>query len=64
MADEDDFELKDTRLSYHLSVGFVIPDSSVQLVLAMERTDREGWLEDFYREHTETRSYFQVKYLF
>lgn len=64
MADEDDFELRDKRLDYHFSVGYVIPNSPIQLVLALEKTDREGWLEDLYREHSETRSYFQVKYLF
>lgn len=64
MADEDDFQLKDTRLDYHFSVGYVIPNSPIQLVLALEKTDREGWLEDFHRQHSETRSYFQVKYLF
>lgn len=64
MADEDDFQLKDTRLDYHVSLGFVIPNSTIQLVVALERTDREGWLEDFYRQHSETRSYFQIKYLF
>jgi hypothetical protein len=64
MADEDDFELRDKRLNYHVSLGYTIPNSAVQLVVALEKTDRRGWLEDFYREHSETRSYFQVKYLF
>jgi len=64
MADGEDFPLKDTRFDYHFSVGYIIPNSPIQLVLALEKTDREGWLEDFYRQHSETRSYFQVKYLF
>ncbi len=64
MADENDFQLRDKRLDYHFSVGYVIPNSPIQLVVAFEKTDREGWLEDLYREHSETRSYFQIKYLF
>lgn len=64
MPDENDFRLKDTRFDYHVSVGYTIPGSSLQLTAALERVDREGTLEDFYREHSETRSYFQVKYLF
>lgn len=64
MADEDDFDLRDRRVEYFLSLGYQIPRSSIQLVLALEKIDREGWLEDFYRNHSETRSYFQVKYLF
>ena len=64
LADEDDFDLKDKRLDYSLSLGFEIPRSPIQLVVSLERVDREGWLEDFYRKHSETRSYFQIKYLF
>ena len=64
LAPGEDFPLKDTRFDYHFSVGYVIPNSPIQLVLALEKTDREGWLKDFHRQHSETRSYFQVKYLF
>jgi hypothetical protein len=65
LADEDDFDLKDKRFNYRFSLGYMIPNSAVQLALTFEKTNREGWLKkDFHRQHSETRSYFQVKYLF
>ncbi|MCP4213764.1 MAG: DUF3943 domain-containing protein [bacterium] len=64
MADEDDFPLRDKRLDYSVNLGYRIPGTDVQLVVGLEENYRRGWLGDFNRKHTETRTYFQVKYLF
>jgi hypothetical protein len=64
MAAVDDFDLKDHRWIYNISLGYQIPNTAVQLVLGLERWDRKGYILDFVRESTERRSYFQVKYLF
>ncbi|MCP4153606.1 MAG: DUF3943 domain-containing protein [bacterium] len=64
MAHEDDFPLKDSRLNYYLGIGYTIPKTPLQLSLGYESMMRKGWLEDFYRSHKESRSYFQVKLLF
>ena len=64
MADEDDFDLKDQRLRYNMSLGYRIPNTSLQLVLGMEEIDRRGSVEDFSRHSNERRSYLQIKYIF
>jgi len=64
MADEDDFDLKDQRWRYNISLGYRIPHTPVQLVLGMEHWDRKGRIGDFQQKSTENRSYFQIKYLF
>jgi hypothetical protein len=64
MADEDDFDLKDQRWRYNISLGYRIPHTPVQLVLGMEHWDRKGYIGDFRQQSTENRSYFQIKYLF
>jgi len=64
VADEDDFGLKDQRLSYNLSLGYRIPNTALQLVLGLEQMKRWGSIEDFSQRSTEKRSYFQIKYMF
>jgi hypothetical protein len=64
VADEDDFDLKDQRFSYNLSLGYRIPNTPVQLVLGLEQMKRWGFVEDFSQRSTERRSYFQIKYMF
>jgi hypothetical protein len=64
MADEDDFDLKDQRWRYNISLGYRIPHTPVQLVLGTEHWDRKGRIGDFQQKSTENRSYFQIKYLF
>jgi hypothetical protein len=64
MADEDDFDLKDHRWRYNISLGYRIPHTSVQLVLGLEHWNRKGYIGDFQQQSTENRSYFQIKYLF
>jgi hypothetical protein len=64
IADEDDFDLKDQRWRYNISLGYRIPRTPVQLVLGLEHWDRQGRIGDFQRQSTENRSYIQIKYLF
>ncbi len=64
MADEDDLPLEDKRLNLAVSLGYTIPGSNLQLMFTLESIRRQGWVKDFYRKHTESRSYFQFKYLF
>jgi hypothetical protein len=66
MPEGNDFDLTDSRLIYNLSLGYRIPNTSLQLVLGMEHMERGGTLRDFdfTRGGTEKRSYFQLKYLF
>jgi hypothetical protein len=64
IEDEDDFNLKDQRLSYNLSLGYRIPNTSLQVVLGLEQYERWGDIEDFSRHSTETRSYVQLKVIF
>lgn len=64
MADEDDFDLKDHRFRYDVSLGYRIPNTSLQLVLGLEQIDRRGYIGDFFRHSKEKRPYFQIKYLF
>ena len=63
MADEDDFDLKDRRWRYDISLGYRIPHTPIQLVLGLEHWDRKGRIGDFQQQNTENRSYFQIKYL-
>jgi hypothetical protein len=64
IADEDDFDLKDQRWRYYISLGYRIPHTPVQLVFGLEHWDRQGRIGDFQQQSTENRSYFQIKYLF
>lgn len=64
IADEDDFDLKDQRWRYNISLGYRIPHTPVQLVLGLEHWDRKGRIGDFLRQSSENRPYFQIKYLF
>jgi hypothetical protein len=64
ILDEDDFDLKDQRLTYNLSLGYRIPRTPLQLVLGLEQRERRGTIGDLSRHSTERRSYFQVKYIF
>ncbi len=64
ILDEDDFDLKDERLTYNLSLGYRIPRTPLQLVLGLEQMERRGTIGDLSRHSTERRSYFQVKYIF
>lgn len=64
IAEEDDFDLKDQRWRYDISLGYRIPHTPVQLVLGLEHWDRKGRIGDFLRQSSENRSYFQIKYLF
>lgn len=64
MADEDDFDLKDHRWRYNISLGYRILHTPVQLVLGIEHWDRRGYIGDFLQKSTENRSYLQIKYLF
>jgi hypothetical protein len=64
VAAEDDFDLKDQRLTYNLSLGFRIPNTPLQLVLGLEQLERWGAIEDFSQHNKERRSYFQLKYIF
>jgi hypothetical protein len=65
IADEDDFDLKDERFRFNISLGYRIPNTPVQLVVGLEQTERSGTiLDSFHRNSIERRSYFQVKYLF
>jgi hypothetical protein len=64
ILDEDDFDLKDQRLIYDLSLGYRIPNTPLQLVLGLEQMERWGVIGDLSRHSTERRSYFQVKYIF
>lgn len=64
IADEDDFDLKDHRWRYNISLGYRISHTPVQLVLGLEHWKRKGYIGDFLQQSTENRSYFQIKYLF
>ncbi|UCH93693.1 MAG: DUF3943 domain-containing protein [Candidatus Aminicenantes bacterium] len=64
MLEEDDFDLKDHRWWYNISLGYRIPNTSVRLVLGLERWDRKGYIGDLVQQSTERRSYFQIQYLF
>jgi hypothetical protein len=64
ILDEDDFDLKDQRLTYNLSLGYRIPNTPLQLVLGLEQMERWGEIGDLSGHSTERRSYFQVKYIF
>ncbi|MGE5343143.1 MAG: DUF3943 domain-containing protein [Candidatus Omnitrophota bacterium] len=59
----DDFDLKDSRRIYHLSIGYRLPHMPVQLLLGMESINRWGSVKDFTHRSDERRSYFQVNYL-
>ena len=61
---ENDVDLKDHRWRYNINLGYRIPNTSLQLVLGWEQWKRKGSVEDFVRQSTERRSYFQIKYLF
>jgi hypothetical protein len=64
LAYKDDFDLKDQRFSYNLSLGYRIPNTTVQLVLGLEQMKRWGSIEDFSQRSTGRRLYFQIKYIF
>jgi hypothetical protein len=64
LAYKDDFDLKDQRFSYNLSLGYRIPNTPVQLVLGLEQMKRWGSIEDFSQRSTGRRLYFQIKYIF
>lgn len=64
IAPGDDFDLKDQRWRYNLSLGYRVPHTPVQLVLGLEHWDRQGRIGDFQQQNTENRSYIQIKYLF
>lgn len=65
IEDGDDFDLRDQRFRFNISLGYRIPNTPVQLVLGMEQMDRGGTIRNFFhRDSTERRSYFQVRYLF
>lgn len=64
IAPGDDFDLKDQRWRYNISLGYRIPHAPVQLVLGLEHWDRQGRIGDFQQQDTENRSYIQIKYLF
>jgi hypothetical protein len=64
IAKADDFDLKDQRWFYHISLGYTIPHTPVQLALGLEQWDRKGMIKDFVQQSSERRSYFQIRYLF
>lgn len=65
IEDEDDFDLRDERFHFDVSLGYRIPNTPVQLVVGLEQTDRSGTIRSFFhQDSTEHRSYFQVRYLF
>jgi hypothetical protein len=64
ILDEDDFDLKDQRLTYNLNLGYRIPHTPLQLVLGLEQMERWGAIGDLSGHSTERRSYFQMKYIF
>jgi hypothetical protein len=61
LKDEDDFDLKDHRFNYNISLGYRIPSTGIQLVLGLEQRDRRGYIGEFSRHSNEKRSYFQVR---
>ena len=64
VAKADDFDLKDQRWFYNISLGYTIPNTPVQLALGVEQWDRKGMIKDFVQQSSERRSYLQVRYLF
>jgi Domain of unknown function (DUF3943) len=64
IKDEDDFDLKDHRFNYDISLGYRIPKTNLQLVVGFQQMQRKGYIKNFIQEHTENRSYFQIRYLF
>lgn len=59
-----DFNLKDRRVTYRLSLGYHIPKTPLQLAAGLEKINRWGTLEDFSQSSTEKRSFLQIQYLF
>ncbi|MCU0286978.1 MAG: DUF3943 domain-containing protein [Acidobacteria bacterium] len=59
-----DFNLKDRRTTYRLTLGYTIPKTPIQLSAGFEKINRWGTLEHFARSSSEKRSFFQVQYLF
>jgi hypothetical protein len=64
LDEKEDFDLKDYRFNYDISLGYQLPNTNVQLVVGLQRINRKGYVENFMQEHTEKRSYFQIRYLF
>lgn len=60
----NDFNLKDRRVIYRLSLGYHIPGTSLRLVAGLEKIDRWGTVEKFVQSSIEKRSFFQIQYLF
>ena len=59
-----DYNLKDRRVTYRLSLGYHIPRTSLKLVAGIEKIDRWGSVENFSQSSTEKRSFLQIQYLF
>lgn len=60
----NDFNLKDRRGSYQLSLGYRIPRTPIQVAAGLEQIARWGTVEDFAQSSKEKRSYLQIQYLF
>lgn len=60
----NDYNLKDRRVTYRVSLGYHIPRTSLQLVAGLEKINRWGTLENFAQSSTEKRSFLQIQYLF
>ena len=60
----NDYNLKDRRVTYRLSLGYHIPRTSLQLAAGLERINRWGTLENFAQSSSEKRSFLQFQYLF
>ena len=59
-----DFNLKDRRTIFDLSLGYQIPGTPIQMALGIEKINRWGSLESFKQTNSEKRSYINVRYLF
>lgn len=60
----NDFNLKDRRVNYQLSLGYHIPRTPIQVAAGLEQIERWGTVEKFAQSSKEKRSYLQIQYLF
>lgn len=58
---EDDSNVRDTRLSAKISLGYMLPKSPVSVQISYEFIDREGSFKDISHSFSEERIYAQLK---